>query len=134
MNKLAVVAASVVSGCGITLATGRLPVGFFGMYGGSDMVLVPTGTVVAVAEEPFWMLTVDPVLDMGTLISLVVVPLGEETPAALWVRILAGVALRGTGLLPAAVAMGFRVTFTCCPNCPDGMTVMRDWLMPMRTG
>ena len=57
------------NGCGMTLATGRLAVPLFGMYGGSDIVLVPaavaaTGSVVTVVAGPatdaFCMLTVDP--------------------------------------------------------------------------
>ena len=70
MKRLVLGAASdAASGCGITLATGRLPVPpLLGMYGGSDIVLVPTaaagtGSVVTVATGPagaFWMLTADP--------------------------------------------------------------------------
>lgn len=58
------------SGCGMTLATGRLAVPLFGMYGGSDIVLAPpatgivvtvvTGPAAAAATDAFWMLTVDP--------------------------------------------------------------------------
>ena len=71
MKRLVLGAADsdAASGCGITLATGRLVVPLLGMYGGSEMVFAPapvaaTGRVVTVVAGPamdaFWMLTVDP--------------------------------------------------------------------------
>ena len=142
------------NGCGMTLATGRLAVPLFGMYGGSDIVLAPpavaTGSVVTVVTGPvtgdaFWMLTVEPTTppapptlwtldEIGTLINLVA-PTVDVGAAVAAVRILAGVALSGTGFpAPPVTATGFSVTLTCWPNGTDGMTViLLDGLRPMRT-
>jgi hypothetical protein len=133
MNRLVVLLESVVSGCGITRATGRLPVTLFGMYGGREMVFVPIG-MAGTEETALWMLTVDPAvwLEMGTLMSLVAPPM--PAIALEVVRMRAGVALSGMGLAEEAMGTGFSVTFTCWPKGTDGITVILDWLRPMRRG
>ena len=56
--------------------------------------------------------------------TVLAVDVADEAAAAA-VRILAGVALRGTAFpTPPAMATGFRVTLTCWPKGTDGMTVI----------